>query len=48
MANVSKDMKKVTFDLDDKDYEGIEKEASKNQRSVSAQIRFIIKEWCKQ
>ena len=37
-------MKKVTFDLEDDVYEDIEKQAKLNDRSVSAELRVIIKE----
>lgn len=37
-------MKKVTFDLEDSDYTKLEKRASTNERSVSAELRVIIKE----
>ena len=37
-------MKKVTFDLDDDVYEDVEKQATENDRSVSAELRVIIKE----
>ena len=37
-------MKKVTFDLDDDINTKLEKQAEKNERSVSAELRVIIKE----
>lgn len=40
-------MKKVTFDLDDLVYDQVEEQAEKNERSVSAELRIIIKEYFK-
>lgn len=37
-------MKKITFDLEENEVSKLEKEASKNERTVSAQLRVILKE----
>ena len=38
-------MKKISFDLDDSELKQLEDEAKKNERTVAAQLRFIIKEF---
>lgn len=35
-------MKKITFDLDDKMYTELKKEANNDQRTVSQQLRIIL------
>ena len=40
-------MTKISFDLDDSDLTKLQKEADANERTVAAQIRYIIKEHCK-
>lgn len=37
-------MKKITFDLEENIVDKLEREASKNERAVSAQLRVILKE----
>lgn len=37
-------MRSVTFTIDDDDYDSVEKQAKANDRSVSAELRVIIKE----
>jgi len=37
-------MKSVTFTIDESDYKKIESQANENDRSVSAELRVIIKE----
>ncbi len=37
-------MRSVTFTIDDDDYKKVEKQAKENERSVSAELRVIIKE----
>ena len=38
------DMKKITFDIEDQEYTKLEKQAKSNERSVSAELRVIVKE----
>lgn len=38
-------MTKISFDLDDSELQQLEDEAKKNERTVAAQLRFIIKEF---
>ena len=39
-----KEMKKLTFDLEENVVDKLEKEAKHNERTVSAQLRVILKE----
>lgn len=43
MATHILNMKKITFDIEDETYSRVEKLAEKNDRSVSAELRVIIK-----
>lgn len=38
-------MTKISFDLDDSELEQLQKVADKNERTLAAQLRFIIKEF---
>lgn len=38
-------MTKISFDLDDSELKQLEDEAKKNERTLAAQLRFIIKEF---
>ena len=38
-------MTKISFDIDDSELKQLEDEAKKNERTVAAQLRFIIKEF---
>lgn len=38
-------MTKISFDLEDSELNQLQEEADKNERTLAAQLRFIIKEF---
>lgn len=40
-------MTKISFDIDDMELEQLEDLAKKNERTVAAQLRFIVKDYLK-